>query len=146
MGAFILKNFNLTIFIKVLHGGFRNFRILPCDYSNFQMSKHIDFENDDDYSLYSVDNLEALKQQGWIPGQPCTIIVDGEGNLGPCLPLPPASYSLLLIGIGVSLLLSFWVFSAIRRIYRCKSRLIHLSRYINDFPPPRQSRFSLECA
>ena len=89
-----------------------------CLFINFQMSKLDNYS--EEYADHSLDNLEELQEQGWIPGQPCSILVDEHGDLGPCLPLPSININHLLLGLGIITLLICWTFYYSKRIYRCK--------------------------
>ena len=98
---------------------------------NFQMTKLSDYP-DEGYD-HTLDNLEELQHQGWIPGQACLIEVDEQGHLGPCLPLPAFDLNHLLLGLGIICLLICWTIHFIKRIYRCKSRnfLYHLPYFFS---------------
>ena len=113
---------------------------------NFQMSKLENYS--EEYADHSLDNLEELQEQGWIPGQPCSILVDEHGDLGPCLPLPSININHLLLGLGIITLLICWTFYYSKRIYRCKS-LPHLTQ-LSYFPSTkvlflRKKIFFLSC-
>merc|ERR1712168_1678000 len=107
---------------------------------NFQMSKLENYS--EEYADHSLDNLEELQEQGWIPGQPCSILVDEHGDLGPCLPLPSININHLLLGLGIITLLICWAFHYSKRIYRCKSlsRLTQLSYFLQHMPLSPQKK------
>ena len=91
------------------------------------MSKSYEYEHEE-YTDPSLDNLEELQRQGWIPGQVCLIQVDEHGHLGPCIPLSTLDINHLLIGLGIIFLLLCWACYTIKHLYQCKSLFVkHLT-------------------